>query len=82
MSEKLKPCPFCGGKPYIKVVSLGHTSSAYEMGAEVGCETCGFHMRADSSFKIDVYMNVSMCNDGISYMVERWNRRVSDGKID
>lgn len=82
MSEKLKPCLFCGGETYVKVVSHGHTSSAYEMGAEVGCKTCGFHMRANSLFEIDAFMNVSVCSNGIGHMIEHWNRRANDGKID
>lgn len=42
---ELKPCPFCGGKAYTKVVSRDHLQTAYSIGAEVGCEKCGFHMR-------------------------------------
>lgn len=42
---ELKPCPFCGGKAYTKVVSRDYMQTGYSIGAEVGCEKCGFHMR-------------------------------------
>lgn len=78
MSEKLKPCPFCGGEPYIKVVSQGHTNTAYTIGVELGCKTCVFHMRADNVFEVDEFMNVKLCSNGIGHMIEHWNRRAND----
>lgn len=82
MSEELKPCPFCGGKPYLKVVTRGHTNTAYTIGAQLGCKACAFHMRADSVFEVDAFMNVNICSNGIGHMIEQWNRRANDGKAD
>ena len=78
MKEELKPCPFCGAEPYLKVVTHGHTNTAYTIGTELGCKACDFHMRADSVFEVDAFMNVSICSDGIGHMIEQWNRRAND----
>ena len=37
MSEKLKPCPFCGGKPYAQIDA--------KFLEQVRCTTCGAHMQ-------------------------------------
>ena len=39
-------------------------------------------MRADNVFEVDAFMNVSICSNGIEHMIEQWNRRANDGKID
>lgn len=82
MSKGIKACPFCGGKAYTRVVSQGHTETAYIIGAEIGCKTCAFHMRADTVFTVDEFMNMSMQSDGIEHMIENWNRRADNGKDD
>lgn len=82
MSEELRPCPFCGGKAYIKVISRGHTETAYTIGAEIGCKTCAFHMRADTVFTVDEFMNMNTISDGVEHMIEIWNRRADNGKTD
>jgi len=82
MSEELKPCPFCGEKPYVKVVSHGYSSTAYNISAELGCKKCIFHMRGDNVFEVDAFMNLNICSNGIGHMIENWNRRANNGKID
>lgn len=72
---ELKPCPFCGEKPYIKAVTTGHTSTAYTMRAELGCKKCNYSMKGENVFEVDVFMNVNMCSNGIGHMVNAWNRR-------
>ena len=72
---ELNPCPFCGGKAYIKAVTSGHTHNAYTLGAELGCKECNFSMRGDNVFEVDVFMNVNIRSDGIGHMIENWNRR-------
>lgn len=39
MSEALKPCPFCGGKPY--ALAAGQSSTGINM---VRCDYCGARM--------------------------------------
>ena len=75
MSVELKPCPFCGGKADIKVVSRGHTETAYSIGAEVGCPKCNFYMLGDTIFVVDEFVNVKMISKGVQHMIENWNRR-------
>lgn len=82
MNVELKPCPFCGGDPDLEVVTQGYTNTAYTIGAELRCKACAFHMRADSVFEVDAFMNVNICSNGIGHMIENWNRRASDGKTD
>ena len=82
MSEELKPCPFCGGEAYTKVVSRDHMQTAYSIGAEVGCEKCNFYMQGETVFAVDEFMNVKMVSEGVQHMIENWNRRANDGKID
>lgn len=74
--------PFCGEKPYIKVNTVGHTTTAYSFSAILGCEKCGFHMRADNIFQVDAFMNVKVVSDGVGHMIEQWNRRCDNaGRI-
>lgn len=81
MREELKPCPFCGGKAYTKVVSRDHLQTGYSIGAEVGCEKCGFHMRGETVFAVDEFMNVKIFSGGVQHMIEKWNRRANDDMV-
>jgi Lar family restriction alleviation protein len=79
---ELKPCPFCGGKAYTKVVSRDYMQTGYSIGAEVGCEKCGFHMRGETVFAVDEFMNVKIVSGGVQHMIERWNSRANDENTD
>ena len=64
INEKLRPCPFCGGK--IVVCSYKYESSANYTEMEAGCNRCGtnFHMfGSDYSFAKSA--------------MELWNTRIS-----
>jgi Lar family restriction alleviation protein len=81
MSEELKPCPFCGGEAYTKVVSRDYMQTGYSIGAEVGCQKCNFHMRGDSIFEVDEFMNMKMVSEGAQHVIENWNRRANDDMV-
>lgn len=78
--EELKPCPFCGGKAYIKKTSRGHSNTIFTVIAELGCRKCGYHMIGESEFDVDEFMNIHMLDrkNGIKEMIEKWNRRAAD----
>lgn len=59
MKEKIKPCPFCGGKP--KVYSTP-TTGMFEGFAQIGCERCNVTQIGTQ------YRNVKEAT-------EAWNRR-------
>lgn len=82
MSKELKPCPFCGGKAYTKVVSRDYLPTGYSIGVELCCKKCDFYMRGQTVFEVDEFMNVKIVSGGVQHMIENWNRRANDGKID
>ena len=67
MTEKLKPCPFCGGKAVIVTDNHECTSEIYVQCNECFCRT-------------DTYANIGNRADEecIKYAVEDWNRRTND----
>ena len=73
--NELKPCPFCGGKPYTRfsLRSMGHQSDS--VGFRVECFKCGISKGVilkvcDASFDdIEKAKNEA---------IEAWNRRVSE----
>lgn len=67
--ERLKPCPFCGGKAHIHNVSESDGHCRYEMVC-VTCEDCG----AQSIHKVSDGYYELYCTD--EEIAEIWNRRV------
>ena len=61
----LKPCPFCGGEAYKKLVyGLDEVSSYYDINTYVvGCRKCG------------IYFAIPWNED---YAVRLWNRRANN----
>lgn len=43
MSEELKPCPFCGGKPELEVSEVDLNGSAYKDSFQYSCDSCGVY---------------------------------------
>ena len=63
--DKLKPCPFCGGKAVVKVVSTdGIALMPKVVWHRIGCRDCGARIE-----KYDVIE-----------AIEAWNRRANDDK--
>lgn len=67
MPEKLKPCPFCGGKAVVHVND----------GVRVICTKCG----AASKSLIDGFSQGRPTGSAVNLVVEAWNRRVDNGKV-
>ncbi len=60
----LKPCPFCGGKPYLHQFGNEHTKSR---GFDIGCKPCNYKMRQ----KVIKY-SLDWLRPKV---IERWNTR-------
>ena len=72
MSEKLKPCPFCGSEVIVEKTPLWHGSHGYHGCYEfkIECHECGC--------RIDLRENNTIYNDektARENAIEAWNRR-------
>ncbi len=45
MSQKLLPCPFCGGEPALRIANNVH----YSFGCRIMCEPCGVDITHEGS---------------------------------
>ena len=78
--EKLKPCPFCGGKPSVKVGRGNHYKAIF-----VSCE-CGASVKVMEGKLIGYWKNSKWFEDAEDKAVqlfgdkiaEAWNRRADD----
>lgn len=68
MNKELKPCPFCGGKAVI------HVSD----GVRVICTVC----EAKTRTLVDGLSQGKPTGGSVGKVIELWNRRANDGKID
>ena len=68
MSEKLKPCPFCGGKAHIEDISEPDDMGPIWM---ILCKKCG----ASASFGMDG------CDATKVEAVDSWNRRAEMKRV-
>ncbi len=67
MTEKLKPCPFCGGRASIRAVTPVHSSDAKKYGYGdyfVMCENC---LTTSNNYNTE------------ERAAEHWNRRYMNG---
>ena len=74
MKIKLKPCPFCGNKAYIKQTSTGYASSYHYAGYSIGCDHCGIRLTDESTFTIEDGV-VKYQRDGYAEIIKKWNTR-------
>lgn len=79
MQNKLKPCPFCGGKANIREFSCSHSGSGeFSAEYEAGCGTCKIYFRAKSIFTLR-NGQPDFAQNGYDKVIEAWNRRKEDG---
>lgn len=68
MCEYLKPCPFCGGKPYLRAVPLKNALS-------ISCQCdCGVKIQSLVRFDSEVKILDNIENSK-NNVIEAWNRR-------
>ena len=76
--EKLKPCPFCGGKAEIKRINYGHNGMGkFTETYQAFCRECGIKFIKESEFamkegQILIYKN------GYEDCVKAWNTRTGE----
>ena len=58
--------------------NIGDMQKGYSIGAELWCKKCDFHMRGETVFEVDEFMNVKIVSGGVQHMIENWNRRAND----
>lgn len=65
MKNELKPCPFCGKKTQIRIVTIdGH----YAYACMTGCKECDVTMRKVFNYSIGA-------DEAIEIVKDMWNRR-------
>ena len=79
MANELKPCPFCGGKADLRIVSKGYESGEFSVTFEASCRECKIAFKSNSCFAIkNGYPEI--VQDGYKDVMSRWNRRATDGE--
>ena len=77
LNPTLRPCPFCGGKPYV-----GRYSGAFqESGSYIGCGECGAKSKSYSWVKYRLFTNKDECvmtDTSPILAANAWNRKPED----
>ncbi len=75
LNPTLRPCPFCGGKPYI-----ADDSGAYqEHGHHIQCGECGAKSRKFTWVKYRLFVSESTMTDTSGILAANaWNRKPED----
>ena len=77
MDQKLKRCPFCGGKVYMASMSDGEEGWYYIHGVYAGADCCHCRVFMESEkFSIDAPNKEEAAVKAA--LIEKWNRRVSE----
>ena len=78
MGEKLKPCPFCGGKATIREFACGSTGNGeFSASYEVGCKDCKIKFLRESKFSL-IDGHPVFSENGYDECIDAWNRRAND----
>ena len=74
--ENLKPCPFCGGNPYVTDTFIGtpYNGGFVDISMTIECR-CGIKLESEYT----LMPNGNLYPTQLS-AVDKWNRRVTDGK--
>lgn len=75
-----RPCPFCGKKPNIDVISSGHDNGKFNAFYRLRCPVCGIEFIKESEFVLNNGIP-RLTKDGYGELLQLWNRRVDDEKI-
>lgn len=74
MNQELKPCPFCGGKPYVETRHRVFIKSETVRAAFVRCTNCNART---GRMPLKEYGSAAAVNGAI----EAWNRRIENVPI-
>ena len=67
-TTELKPCPFCGTIPQIKIHPLPHYKGCYT--ADISCQKCGCHITLHNNDTINRTLT-----QAVQSAVNTWNTR-------
>lgn len=76
---ELKPCPFCGGKPYLETKHRAFINAQTTKVAFVRCTEC---YARTQRFELQLFGRTSYSKEANKKAIEAWNRRADDGKVD
>ena len=75
--NELKPCPFCGGKPYLETHHRAFIKAKTTRVAFVRCRECESRTQR---FELTDIGRTSYSEEANKKAIEAWNRRADDGK--
>ena len=74
--DELKPCPFCGGKPYLETRHRAFIKAQTTRVAFVRCTECEARTQR---FELQAFGHTSYSEEANKKAIEAWNRRAEDG---
>lgn len=77
MTDKLKPCPFCGEIPKISKSSIDYSADSFSVMYTVACSNCKISFKSRSEFTVKDGEPVTVQN-GYLDCIKKWNRRADN----
>ena len=77
--NNLKPCPFCGGKPYLESNHRAFIKGQTSRVAFVRCRECNARTQR---FELKDFGRTAHSGEANQCAIEAWNRRTDDAKDD
>lgn len=71
--EQIKPCPFCNGNPYTRIMTYSEMTIL-----TIGCRECDLVLRETVLPGIDF----DVFDETKNKLIGKWNRRADNGKED
>lgn len=75
---EMKPCPFCGGKPYLETNHRAFINAKTTKVAFVRCGSCNARTER---FKLEDFGHTSKSKEANLKAVEAWNRRAENEEL-
>ena len=74
---ELKPCPFCGGKPYLETNHRAFIKAQTTKVAYVRCRNCNARTER---FALTDFGHTSFSEEANKKAIEAWNRRANNAE--
>lgn len=78
--EKLRACPFCGGKAVFRTVNNESDNHSVGFNFKIECEDCGIKLPKtyNISFSLNADGEMNVLNDQRGDAIRMWNMREND----